>query len=222
MIRPFRLLVLQDRQRRRGKRVQGVAVLVALVVAAPPVAAQEQRGSIDGIVKDASGAVLPGATVEAKNTATGATLPTTSDASGRFRFASVQTGVYQVTASLAGFRPMTIPDVLVALGQVKTLDFALPVGGVTETVQVMAVSPVIDVKQSTRATNIRAEQIELLPHNRDFTSMLTQAPGTNDEGKSGGVMIDGASAAENRYVVDGMETTSLFHGLSPQPALADL
>ena len=168
-------------------RVQGVAVLLALVVAAPPVAAQEQRGSIDGIVKDASGAVLPGATVEAKNTATGATLPTTSDASGRFRFASVQTGVYQVTASLAGFRPMTIPDVLVALGQVKTLDFALPVGGVTETVQVMAVSPVIDVKQSTRATNIRAEQIELLPHNRDFTSLITQAPGVNQELKSGNV-----------------------------------
>ena len=82
-------------EKARSGRVVPVGVLLALVVAAPPVGAQEQRGSIDGIVKDASGAVLPGATVEAKNTATGATLPTTSDASGRFRFASVQTGVYR-------------------------------------------------------------------------------------------------------------------------------
>ncbi|OLB63497.1 MAG: hypothetical protein AUI11_01130 [Acidobacteria bacterium 13_2_20CM_2_66_4] len=101
------------------------------MLSASAAAAQEQRGSIDGVVKDASGAVLPGATVEAKNTATGATLLTVSDATGKFRFPSVQAGMYDVKASLAGFRPVTIPDVLVALGQVKTLDFALPVGGVT-------------------------------------------------------------------------------------------
>ncbi|HJZ72114.1 MAG TPA: TonB-dependent receptor [Vicinamibacterales bacterium] len=203
-------------------RFQRLVLLLAIVLTASAAVAQEQRGSIDGIVKDSSGAVLPGATVEANNPATGATLATFTDASGRFRFPSVQTGTYAVTASLGGFRPMTIPDVLVALGQIKTLDFSLPVAGVAESVEVTAFSPVIDVKQSTRATNIRAEQVELLPHNRDFTSLITQAPGANLENKSGnGVSIDGASSAENRYVVDGMETTDVIKGQSGKDVLAD-
>ncbi|OLC78130.1 MAG: hypothetical protein AUH72_16415 [Acidobacteria bacterium 13_1_40CM_4_65_8] len=203
-------------------RFQRLVFLLAIALTASAAMAQEQRGSIDGIVKDASGAVLPGATVEAKNTATGATLATTTDAAGRFRYPSVQPGTYEVVASLAGFKPMTIPDVLVALGQIKTLDFTLPVAGVTESVQVLAVSPVIDVKQSTRATNIRAEQVELLPHNRDFTSLVTQAPGANIEPKSGnGVSVDGSSSAENRYVIDGMETTDVIKGQSGKDVLAD-
>ena len=203
-------------------RAQGAAVLLAVVLMPLAAVAQEQRGSIDGIVRDASGAVLPGVTVEARNSATGATLPTVSDASGRFRFPSVQIGTYDVTASLAGFKSAKIPDVLVALGQVKTLDFSLSVAGVSETVNVTAVSPVIDVKQSTRATNIRQEQIELLPHNRDFTSLIVQAPGVNQEIKSGnGFTVDGSSAAENRYVIDGMETTDVIKGQSGKDVLAD-
>src|SRR5947199_5138279 len=89
-------------------RAQGAAVLLAVVLMPLAAVAQEQRGSIDGIVRDASGAVLPGVTVEARNSATGATLPTVSDASGRFRFPSVQIGTYDVTASLAGFKSAKI------------------------------------------------------------------------------------------------------------------
>ena len=74
-------------------RVQRLVVLLVVVLSASAAAAQEQHGSIDGIVKDASGLALPGATVEAKNTATGATLSTVSDATGRFRFPSVQIGI---------------------------------------------------------------------------------------------------------------------------------
>jgi protocatechuate 3,4-dioxygenase beta subunit len=82
-------------------RFQRLVFLLAIALTASAAMAQEQRGSIDGIVKDASGAVLPGATVEAKNTATGATLATTTDAAGRFRYPSVQPGTYEVVASLA-------------------------------------------------------------------------------------------------------------------------
>src|SRR5690349_9463680 len=203
-------------------RFRSLAILLAIALAASTATAQEQRGSIDGVVKDSSGAVLPGATVEAKNTATGVTLPAVTDAAGRFRFPSVQTGTYDVTASLSGFRPMTVPDVLIALGQIKTLDFALPVAGVAESVNVTALSPVIDVKQSTRATNIRAEQVEYLPHARDFTSLVIQAPGANIEPKSGnGITVDGSSAAENRYVIDGMETTDVIKGQSGKDILTD-
>ena len=201
-------------------RLRTIAALLALALLAWPAAAQEQRGSIEGVVRDTSGAVLPGATVDLTGGA-GVSLNTVSDAAGVYRFPSLLPGIYAVSASLSGFSTKKVENVPVELGQVKKVDFALTVAGVAETVQVTAESPLVDVKQSTRATNIRAEQVELVPHNRDFTSLITQAPGANNESKSGGVMIDGSSAAENRYVVDGMETTNLFNGLSGQSVLAD-
>ena len=99
-------------------RARTLAALMAVLLLSWPVAAQEQRGSIEGIVKDTSGAVLPGVTVEAK-TSTGAVLTTTSDTSGVYRFPSVAPGVYEVGATLAGFGPAKVPDVTVGLGQVK-------------------------------------------------------------------------------------------------------
>ena len=142
--------------------------------------AQEQRGVIEGVVKDASGAVLPGVTVEAK-AENGAVISTVTDPTGTYRFPSVAPGGYSVTATMSGFQPQSLGDVRVGLGQVKKVDFALTVAGVTEIGQVTAESPLVDVKQSARQTNIRAEQVELLPKGRDFTTLVTQAPGANDE-----------------------------------------
>jgi outer membrane receptor protein involved in Fe transport len=201
-------------------RVRTFAALMVALLLAVPVAAQELRGSIEGVVKDTSGAVLPGATVEAK-AANGATLSTTSDATGTFRFPAVAPGSYVVTANLQGFRTGTVSDVIVGLGQMKKVDFALALQGVAETVQVTAESPLVDVRQSARQTNIRSEQVELLPKGRDFTTLVTQAPGANREARLGGLSIDGASASENRYIIDGIETTNLQNGLSGKDLIAD-
>jgi len=201
-------------------RLRSFAALLAITLFAWPAAAQEQRGSIEGIVKDASGAVLPGVTVSISG-GSGAKLDTVSDSEGVYRFPSLAPGVYKVSANLAGFKPGAVDTVQVSLGQTKKVDFALAIAGVSETVQVTAESPLVDVKSSARQTNIRAEQVTLLPHGRDFTTLLTQAPGVNNEAKSAGVMIDGASASENRYVIDGIETTDLVHGQSGKNVLAD-
>ena len=75
-----------------------------------PAAAQEQRGSIDGVVKDSSGGVLPGVTVEAHSSGSGV-LTTTSDATGTYRFPSVLPGVYEITANLASFKPSKVSNV---------------------------------------------------------------------------------------------------------------
>ena len=195
------------------------AVMVALLMAWPAMA-QEQRGTIEGIVKDASGAVLPGVTVEAR-AQNGAVLTTVSDETGIYRFPSVAPGDYVVTATLQGFAPGKNDAVRVGLGQVKKVDFTLALQAVTETVQVTGESPLVDVRQSARQTNIRAEQVELLPKGRDFTTLVTQAPGANFEPKSSGIMIDGATAGENRYIIDGVETTDLRTGVSGQNLLAD-
>ena len=185
-----------------------------------PAMAQEQRGAIEGTVKDSSGAVLPGATVEAKS-ASGTVITTTSDANGVFRFNSLAPATYEVTASLQGFSPSKAPSVLIGLGEIKRVDLALAVGGLTDTVTVSSESPLVDVKQTARQTNIRAEQIDLLPHGRDFTTIASQAAGVNQEAKLGGISMDGASAAENRFIVDGMETTNLQSGLSGQGLIMD-
>jgi hypothetical protein len=193
---------------------------MAILLLALPAAAQELRGTIEGVIKDASGAVLPGVTVEAK-TGNGAVLSTTTDASGAYRFPSVAPGTYEVSATLSSFSPRNTPDVVVGLGQSKKVDFTLSPAGVQETVQVTAESPLVDVKSNARQTNIRAEQVELLPHGRDFTTLVTQAPGANQEAKLGGLSIDGASASENRYIIDGIETTNLRNGLSGKNLIAD-
>jgi hypothetical protein len=201
-------------------RLRSFAAMLAIALFAWPAAAQEQRGSIEGVVKDASGAVLPGVTVTVQG-GSGVKLDTVSDSAGVYRFPSLAPGTYKVSANLQGFKPGVVDLVPVALGQTKKVDFGLAIAGVSETVQVTAESPLVDVKQSGRSTNIRAEQVSLLPHGRDFTTLVTQAPGANNEAKSGGVMIDGASAAENRYVVDGIETTELVHGVSGKSVIAD-
>ncbi|HWI16638.1 MAG TPA: carboxypeptidase-like regulatory domain-containing protein, partial [Vicinamibacterales bacterium] len=207
-------------RRRKVMLRKPFAVLILIAAIAAPSWAQDQRGSIEGVVRDASGAVLPGATVEAK-APTGVVLSTVADGNGVYRFPSLAPSNYDVSASLSGFVSKSVDQVRVSLGQIKKVDFALPVAGVAETVTVTAVSPLIDVRQTARQTNIRTEQVELLPKGRDFTTLVTQAPGANNESKLGGLSIDGASAGENRYIIDGIETTDIQDGTSGTNLIAD-
>src|SRR3954447_1329941 len=233
--RLFTVLVMRSGFLRRALRLvqrrmdpMRFRTLVASVVVsllALPAAAQEQRGSIQGVVKDVSGAVLPGVTVEARSAGSGV-LSAITDPGGNFRFPSVLPGTYEVTATLSGFKTAKVSDVMVILGSVKNVEFNMQLATVTEAVPVSAESPIVDTKTSAKSTNLRAEQVELLPHARDFLSIVTQAPGVNDETKSAsqnnaGIMIDGAAAAENRYVIDGIETTNIIGGLSGKNLLAD-
>ena len=191
--------------------VRPFAVLFLLAALVVPAAAQETRGAIEGVVKDASGAVLPGATVEV--TGVMGVVSTTSDTNGAYRFPALDPGNYEVTATLSGFKPAS-SKVSLAVGQLLKADLALAVGGVTETVMVTAHSSTIDVKQSSAATNIQAETIALIPKGRDFQSIVTLAPGANQESRSGGISVDGASSAENKFYVDGVDATNLRTGVA--------
>jgi hypothetical protein len=199
----------------------GALLVAGCLALAGSAAAQEQRGSIEGTVRDSSGAVLPGATVEARNVIRGGVATTVSDAAGLFRFPALAPGRYNLDATLQGFAPAKLENVELLLGQIKTVDLTLGVSGVAETVQVTAESPLVDVRQSARAVSIRDEQVELLPKGRDFTTLVTQAPGANYEQRLGGLSVDGASAGENRYIIDGVETTDLQNGTSGKQLLPD-
>src|SRR5262245_11104098 len=143
------------------KRSAGLICLLALVVLMPALAsAQEQAGSLVGIVKDTSGAVLPGVTINVRSPQVVGVTSTTSDTEGRYRFPALPPGVYEVTAELQGFATFKQADVQLALGQVLKLDIALKLGTLTESVEVTAESPIIDVKQNAAAQTVSREIIE--------------------------------------------------------------
>jgi hypothetical protein len=202
-------------------RVRTLAALLGLALMAAPAAAQEQRASIEGIVKDNTGAVLPGVTVDAQNLSQGGLASVVTDATGRFRFPSLAPGAYEVTAKLSGFTPTKFSRVEITLGQTKALDMTLSVSGLTESVQVTSEQPLIDVKSSQRSFSITQEQFAKLPKGRDISSIVTQAPGANFEAKSNGITVDGATAGENRFIIDGIETTNPQSGIQGKRMVLD-
>ncbi len=195
-------------------------ILLFAATVAMPAAAQEQSGSIQGTIKDAQGAVLPGATVEAKS-AGSASMTVATDTMGLYRFPALPAGAYEITASLSGFTASKVADVRLGLGQVLKIDLVLSLAAIAETVQVTAESPLIDVKQNANTTSISTAAIERIPKGRDFTSVIAMAPGSNSEDRAGGISIDGASGSENRFIVDGMDTTNLQNGTTGKTVVTD-
>jgi hypothetical protein len=193
-------------------RLRSFAALFAVLLLASPAAAQEQSGSIFGVVKDGSGAVLPGATVEARSPSSIGVRSTTTDAQGTYRFPALPPGTYEVTASLQGFVAAKLGDVKVSLGQQLPVELTLRLAGVSESVTVSAESPLIDTKASGTTANLDAQYIELIPKGRGLVSVLTSIAGTNNEARNGGLSIDGASGSENRFVVDGVDRTNARTG----------
>lgn len=196
-------------------------LLVALALAVAPALAQEQGGAVEGTVRDQSGAAVPGATVEARESK-GLVQATLTDAEGLYRFPSLPPGTWEIQVRLQGFAPVRRPDVKLALGQLLRVDVALTLSGVQETVTITADSPVVDVKQSASFATIREELIDKLPRGRDFLTLAQQAPGATVQNISAGLSIDGGSGADNRFIIDGIDTTDLQQGVSGKRLVTDV
>lgn len=197
-----------------------ITLFAVLLLLTGSVAAQEQTGSIEGTVKDSSGAVLPGVTVEATSGGAG-TVTAVTDSNGQYRFPRLPSGRYQVKASLMGYNTGTASNIELTLGKVATVNLTMSLASVSETITVTAEAPVVDVTQSATTTSIAREQLEMIPKGRDFTSVVAQAAGASNEAFVGGISIDGASGSENRFVIDGVDTTHPQDGLSGQSMITD-
>jgi hypothetical protein len=196
-----------------------VFLALALAVAGvPAVMAQETTGAIEGVVRDSGGAVLPGATVEA--TGPSGTVVAVTNERGEYRFPRLPSGRYIVKASLASFAPAEA-TVNLTVGGTQRAEFSLRIAGLTETVQVTAETPAIDLSSPQTATNISRERIEFIPRGRDFADIVPQAAGASNESQAGGISIDGASGSENRFIIDGIDTTSPQVGTSAVPLRAE-
>jgi hypothetical protein len=193
-------------------------VLALAAASAPALLAQETTGAIEGVVRDAGGAVLPGATVEA--TGPVGTVVAVTDERGEYRFPRLPSGRYTVKASLASFRQAE-STVNLTVGNTARAEFSLQIAGVTETVQVTAESPRIDLTTPQTATNISRERLEYVPRGRDFTDVVGQAAGASNETQAGGISIDGSSGSENRFIIDGIDTTDPQTGVNAVPMRAD-
>jgi hypothetical protein len=192
--------------------------MLLLLVGAWPAAAQETTGAIAGIVKDTDGGVLPGVTVQAIGPV--GTIDTISDARGEYRFPLLPPGRYTVRASLSAFRPSE-SMITLAVGTTARVEFTLALATLSETVNVTAITSAVDITNSATATNITRERLEFVPRGRDFTDVVAQAAGAADESKAGGISIDGSSGSENRFIIDGVNTTSPQVGTNAVPMRAD-
>ena len=194
-----------------------IALLMAVLFALP-VAAQETTGALEGVVKDTGGAVLPGATVTLTGPA--GTLTTVTDGEGVYRFPRLPSGRYTIKANLDAFAP-TEREVTVTVGATSRVEFSLGIAKLTETVTVAARSSAIDLTTAATATNITRQKIEFIPRGRDFTDVVAQAAGAGNESQAGGISIDGASGSENRFIIDGIDTTSPQEGINAIPMRAE-
>jgi outer membrane receptor protein involved in Fe transport len=158
-----------------------VLVLTAALLggAVPAARAQTDTGTIDGRVLDEQKAAVPGATVTAKNTATGLVRSAVSAATGTFRLEALPAGNYDVTAELQSFAIQLHKGVTVQVGQATSVEFTMKVGAVTETITVSGEAPLIQTTKSDVGQVITSRLVENIPLNgRKFQDLSLLVPGT--------------------------------------------
>ncbi|HTM02790.1 MAG TPA: TonB-dependent receptor [Vicinamibacterales bacterium] len=195
------------------------AFLVALTLATTGLAAQERFGTLQGHVTDDQGAAVPGVTVTLTDIQTGAIRTFVTDANGQYVAPDLNPGRYNIAFELTGFTKVERNDISVALGRAFELDARMRVGAVTETVQVTAEAPLVDTRSTLIAHNVSAEEFDRLPKQRSFQSIALTAPSVNvalPGDALSGIQVNGASASENMFTVDGIVTNSLVNGQSRQ------
>lgn len=187
---------------------QAIPVLASMVVLVSCLVAQVDRAVLEGTVTDPSGRVISGASVIIVAGETGLTQEKKTNADGYYRFPGLAVGTYWVTASNAGFRTTVIKNVKLQVGQTHTLDVQLPVGGMTEKIEVSASNAPVERSSAEAATVITGFQIENLPNNgRDWASMTLLAPFAQDDG--GGdqrtIRFAGRARDDNNFQFDGVD-----------------
>src|SRR5262245_66408617 len=162
------------------KRLRIVFVFLGLMVwTAVPAFAQSvgaTTGAIDGKVSDATGGVMPGATVTISSPAMQGVRTAVTNEEGVYRFPAIPPGDYTITYELTGFATVTHEGIRVGLGFTATVNAEMKVASLTENVTVSGQSPVVDITSTKTSTNFDAKELASLPSARDFWSILAAAP----------------------------------------------
>lgn len=199
-------------------RSRVLATVCACILLALPVTAfaQESRGTLQGRVSDASGAVVPGATVEISNVNTGVTTPTVSNAEGNYRVPFLNPGTYRVTVTLTGFNKYVSQNIDLHVAEVLNVDATLQPGTLTDEVTVSAAPTTVDTSSSGLGQVVDARRISELPI-REGTAveLVILAPGVQNTTDlrsrkaafNNGLSqfsSDGAGEKRNDFTIDGV------------------
>jgi carboxypeptidase family protein len=193
------------------------ALLLALGVAAGA-AAQETTGTITGVAKDSSGAVLPGVTVTVKNVQTGGTQEFVTNESGIYTARLLQPGEYEVAFALSGFQSRTIKGIQLHVNDRLEVNGQLGVTGVSETVEVSAASQFVQPSPSVQNLMGPTQVQELPLNNRNFVQLATLVPGVSSDlsdevgiGLTSTVSISVAGGRRNavNWLVDGVSNVDV-------------
>ncbi len=201
----------------------GTVLLMLAVVASPAWAQGSVTGSIQGNVKDSTGAVLPGVTVTASSDAlVKRKVSTVTDASGVYRFPALPVGKYAVEAALSGLQTARRDGVRITLGQSIAIDLVMDLSKVTAGVTVTAEAPIVSVVSNDISTNFGKEYLDKQAVPRNYYQVITAAPGVNlDPGGSSGSAIlayGGTTESQNAFTLDGVnvgDSGSGAHWLLP-------
>jgi len=228
---------ISERGNRKMNRRVWYSLLVGIVLtlcSSNLTYSQDTTGSIVGTVKDASGAVIAGATVTitdpAKNDAPVRTV--TSNDNGEFSVPNLQVSVYNVTVEAPNFKKFVSTGVKVDVGQRRPVDAVMTAGNIAEVVTIEADPVSVDNTTPTAATTINGDQVrELSINNRNFVQLVTLAPGvvndladqvyvgtTNPSGQANtvNISVNGARSSSNTFTVDGADITDRGSNLTIQ------
>ena len=201
-----------------------VLFAIALVTVSAPAWAQ---ATLSGVVKDASGAVLPGVTVEASSPVLIEKARTAvSDGTGRYQIVELRPGTYEVTFTLTGFATVKRSDVILSGTLTTTIDAELRVGNVSETVTVSGETPLVDIQTTTRQTVMDQTIVTAIPTSRNSFAVgvlipgVTVSDGFNSFSDVGGalgpttlaLMAHGSRVSDQRLLVNGVALSTMIGG----------
>jgi len=206
------------------RRLTALVVGVALCVTLLPAAASAQGTSaatITGVVKDASGAVLPGVTVEAASPALIEKVRVTvTDDRGEYRIVELRPGTYTVTFSLPGFSTLKREGLALTSNFTAAIQAEMKVGGLEETITVSGQSPLVDVQTVAQQTVLQKSLLDAVPTNRTIGSLIALIPaivappsgsdvGGSQGESTGRISIHGSKLADGKQLQDGMRSNPL-------------
>ena len=189
--------------------------------------------ALTGVVKDPSGAVLPGVTVEASSpNLIEKVRATVTDSGGLYRIVDLRPGTYTVTFKLSGFNTVRREGIVLEGAFTATVNADLRVGTVEETITVSGETPVVDVQSVRRQTVIDNELITAIPAARSYAGLMTLMPGTVTQGGAAsdtqvvpGMIVFGGTGGrsnEGRLQLDGLSVGSAFNGAGVSAYIADV
>ena len=200
--------------------------LVAALVLLP--AAALAQGTLQGVVQDTSGGVLPGVTVEAASPVLiEGSRVTVTGGEGRYTITALRPGTYSITFSLPGFATVIQEGVQITTAGAVTVDAQMQVGGLEETVTVTGEAPIVDVTTATRAAVLSTDTVDALPTDRNYLGLARLIPGTSAGGDGGrenniggsaigevggDLSIHGSRENDQRVMLNGVPTQTLQAG----------